>query len=91
MLAYLRRDGLGDEVAVLVNFAGLPHEGYRVGLPSGGDWLELLNTDAEIYHGSGVGNLGRVTAEAVPWHGRAHSAVVRLPPLGAVLLVPARG
>ncbi len=91
VLAYLRRDGLGDEVAVLVNFAGLPHEGYRVGLPSGGDWLELLNTDAEIYHGSGVGNLGRVTAEAVPWHGRAHSAVVRLPPLGAVLLVPARG
>ena len=90
VLAYLRRDALNDDVAVVVNFAGLPHEGYRLGLPSGGDWIELLNTDADAYHGSGVGNLGRVTAEPVPWHGRAHSAVVRLPPLGAVLLAPAR-
>ncbi|MBN0041077.1 1,4-alpha-glucan branching protein GlgB [Cellulosimicrobium cellulans] len=88
VLAYVRRGRDGSEVAVVVNFAGTPHEGYRVPLPSGGTWREVLNTDAEVYGGSGVGNLGEVEAEAVPWKGRAHSATLRLPPLGALYLVP---
>ena len=54
----------------IVNFAGTPHEGYRVGLPFAGDWEEVLNTDSEDYGGSGVGNLGRVEAEDLPWNGR---------------------
>ncbi|HLV56469.1 MAG TPA: 1,4-alpha-glucan branching protein GlgB [Actinotalea caeni] len=87
-ISYLRLGG-GETVAVVVNFAGVPHEDYRVALPHGGDWLEALNTDAADYGGSGVGNLGRVRAEPVPWAGRSHSAVLRVPPLGAVLLVPA--
>ncbi len=72
-----------------MNFAGTPHEGYRVPLPSEGAWREVLNTDAEVYGGSGVGNLGEVEAEAVPWKGRAHSATLRVPPLGALYLAPA--
>lgn len=88
VLAYVRRGRDGSEVAVVVNFAGTPHEGYRVALPSGGAWREVLNTDAEVYGGSGVGNLGEVGAEPVPWKGRAYSAVLRVPPLGALYLVP---
>ena len=48
----------------------------------------MLNTDAEVYGGSGVGNLGAVVAQDVPWHGRPASAELRVPPLGAVWLVP---
>jgi 1,4-alpha-glucan branching enzyme len=75
-------------VVCIVNFSGVPDEGHRVGLPSAGVWRELLNTDAEQYGGSGVGNLGSVTAEEIPWHGRPASAQLRVPPLGAVWLVP---
>ena len=46
-------------------------------------------TDAEIYGGSGVGNMGVVHAEEIPWHGRPFSAAVRVPPLGALWLRPA--
>ena len=53
-----------------------------------GRWREVINTDAGEYGGSGVGNLGRVTAEAVGWHGMPFSAPLRLPPLGAIWLLP---
>ncbi|MBW8484449.1 1,4-alpha-glucan branching protein GlgB [Actinomadura parmotrematis] len=75
-------------LACVVNFSGTPHEEYRVGLPSGGRWREVLNTDAFDYGGSGVGNLGAVEAVAEPWHGLPASAVLRVPPLGALWLVP---
>lgn len=87
-LAYLRKDASGKPVAVVVNFAGQPHEGYRLPLPSGGTWRETLNTDDESYGGSGVVNGGAVQAEPVPHHGRSHSATLRIPPLGAVVLRP---
>ena len=89
VLAYLRRDHAGQALAVVVNFAGVPHEGYRLALPSGGAWREILNTDSELYGGSGVGNLGLVYAEPVPWNGRPFSVRLRVPPLGALYLVPA--
>jgi 1,4-alpha-glucan branching enzyme len=89
ILSYVRRAPDGQQVTVVINFAGTPHEGYRLALPEGGDWLELLNTDAESYGGSGVGNLGRVRAEEIPWSGLDHSAQVRIPPLGAVFFAPA--
>ena len=88
VLTYLRRDGTGRVAAVVVNFAGTPHEGYRVGLPSGGTWIEALNTDADQYGGSGVGNLGQVHAVAEPVHGRPFSVTLRVPPLGTLILVP---
>jgi 1,4-alpha-glucan branching enzyme len=89
VLAYLRRDDRGGVVAVVVNFAGVPHENYRLALPQGGTWVEAINTDAEVYGGSGVGNLGRVQARPEPYHGRAFSATLRVPPLGVLYLVPA--
>jgi 1,4-alpha-glucan branching enzyme len=89
VLAYLRRDDQGDMVAVVVNFSGVPHEGYRLALPQGGTWLEAVNTDAEEYGGSGVGNLGSVQALPEPHHGRAFSATVRVPPMGVLYFVPA--
>ncbi|MEP6666116.1 MAG: alpha amylase C-terminal domain-containing protein, partial [Nocardioidaceae bacterium] len=64
----------------------VPHNDYRLGLPEEGTWEEILNTDAEAYYGSGVGNLGAVNAAADSWHGRPASAVVQLPPLGTVWL-----
>jgi 1,4-alpha-glucan branching enzyme len=79
-------DGSGDVLACVVNFSGEPHHGYRIGLPSTGRWEEVLNTDAEQYGGSGVGNLGGVDAGAQGWHGLPASAVLSLPPLGAVWL-----
>ena len=67
------------------NFAGNPHEGYRVGLPFGGEWVEILNTDAEEFGGSGVVNVGTIIAEDTPWNGRPVSASLRVPPLGALV------
>jgi 1,4-alpha-glucan branching enzyme len=91
VFSFVRKGSDGTPLVCLVNFAGAPHEGYRVGLPLGGAWDEVVNTDAERYGGSGVGNLGRVHAEDVEWHGRPHSAVLRVPPLGALWLRPAQG
>jgi 1,4-alpha-glucan branching enzyme len=90
VLAYLRRGPDGEVVVVAINLTPTPHERYRLGLPSGGTWLEVLNGDAETYGGSGMGNLGRVRAERTPWHGRDHSARIVLPPLAVVVLEPAR-
>ncbi len=86
VFSFLRTDGQDSVVACVANFSAVPHEGYRLGLPHQGRWRELLNTDAEFYYGSGVGNFGQVQAVDEPWHGQAASAVLRLPPLGVVLL-----
>ena len=94
VLSYLRKgtspDGTSDLVVAIINFAGTPHEGYRVGLPFAGGWDEVINTDAPDYGGSGVGNLGHVEAEELPWNGRPASVRLRVPPLGAVFLRPSR-
>jgi 1,4-alpha-glucan branching enzyme len=88
VLSFLRKGLDGSVVACVANFAGVPHEDYRVGLPAAGEWLEVLNTDADLYGGSGVGNMGRVVAEDKPWHGLPASVVLRLPPSGVLFLVP---
>ncbi len=84
--SWLRWDGDGGVIASIANFSAVPHLDYRVGLPFAGEWEEVLNTDAEAYGGSGVGNLGAVTAEDVPWQSRPASASISVPPLGAVWL-----
>ena len=86
VLSFLRWGDDGSCMAVIANFAGVPHEGYRIGLPTTGEWREVVNTDAEIYSGSGVGNLGAVTAVDEPCHGQPASATLRLPPLGVLWL-----
>jgi 1,4-alpha-glucan branching enzyme len=83
-------DGERQTLASIVNFSGGPHHAYRLGLPHLGRWNEILNTDSERYGGSGVGNLGSVVAEALPWHGQPYSALLTLPPLGAVWLEPSK-
>ncbi len=73
-------------VASITNFSPVVRGDYRVGLPNVGYWREVLNTDAEAYGGSGVGNFGGVVAEEQSWHGRPASAMVTLPPLATVWL-----
>ena len=90
VLAFLRRDRRGQPVLAVLNFTPVPRHDYRVGVPIGGTWRELLNSDAECYGGSGMGNGGAVEAEDVPSHGRPASLRLVLPPLGALLLQPAR-
>jgi 1,4-alpha-glucan branching enzyme len=84
----LAADGSGRVLACVANFAGQPHLNYRIGLPLAGRWREVVNTDAKVYGGSGVGNLGAVQAVAEPWHGRPNSARITVPPLGVLWLAP---
>ncbi|WP_044559670.1 1,4-alpha-glucan branching protein GlgB [Azospirillum sp. B4] len=87
VIAFLRSGGEGVRpVAVLCNFTPVPRSGYRVGLPAAGRWLEILNTDAAGYGGSGMGNLGAVLATDQPAHGLPASAAVTLPPLATLWL-----
>jgi len=84
------RLGEGDTAPLVcvLNLSPEPRYEYRVGVPAGCRWREALNTDSEYYGGSGVGNLGAVEAEPLPWNDQPFSALVTLPPLGAVWLVP---
>ncbi|MCL6537254.1 MAG: 1,4-alpha-glucan branching protein GlgB [Acidothermus sp.] len=83
-LAFARFAPDGSCVVCVSNFAGVPHEDYRLGFPAPGRWREVLNTDAPIYNGSGVGNLGGIDAVDEPSHGLPASAVIRVPPLATV-------
>jgi 1,4-alpha-glucan branching enzyme len=73
-----------DIVLVALNFTPVPRFNYRVGVPRGGYWRELLNSDSREYGGSGHGNLGGIEASPIPFHGRPYSLTLTLPPLGAV-------
>ena len=82
--AWIRRGEAGDpEVMVAVNMTPVERR-IRLGLTGPGQWAEILNTDAGIYGGGNQGNLGGLTAEAVPHQGQSHSAMVTLPPLSAL-------
>jgi 1,4-alpha-glucan branching enzyme len=85
VLAWLRFGGAGDTpAAIACNFTPEARAEYRVGLPFPGRWREVMNTDASVYGGSGLGNLGCVEATAHPSHGMPASATMLLPPLAAV-------
>ena len=73
-----RRDD--DLVLVVCNFTPVPRHNYRVGVPSGGRWEEILNSDAPLYGGSGQGNIGGVATAPVLWHGHSQSLNLTLPP-----------
>jgi 1,4-alpha-glucan branching enzyme len=87
VLSFIRQkaDGSG-RLAVILNLTPELRAGYRVGLPQGGYWREVMNTDAQIYGGSNQGNLGGVSAEAQPLHRQPFSAAVTLPPLSVLAL-----
>jgi 1,4-alpha-glucan branching enzyme len=85
VIAFIRKARTTDEVILVVcNFTPVPKYHYRVGVPRGGFWREILNSDAAVYGGSGLGNSGGVEAAPVPAHQRSHSLALTLPPLGAL-------
>jgi 1,4-alpha-glucan branching enzyme len=84
VVAFMRRSRGGDVIAFAVNATPLVRQGYRLGVPGGGFYREIINTDAETYGGSNVGNMGGFEAEDFPWQGRTHSLLVSLPPLATV-------
>jgi 1,4-alpha-glucan branching enzyme len=79
-------DEMPEELLIVCNFTPLPRENYRVGVPHVGFWREILNSDSEIYGGSGMGNLGGMQSAPVPFHGRPHSLNLTLPPLSMLVL-----
>jgi len=89
VLAFMRHSAeRRAHVLVACNFTPVLHAGYRLGVPRGGTYRELLNTDSALYGGSNAGNQGRVQVEPVRSHGREQSVALTLPPLGVVILAP---
>ena len=88
--AFLRLDPRHEAppVLVVVNSTPVPRHNYRLGVPADGEWSEVLNTDALVYGGSGVGNGGSVCTVPVDSHGFNRSVMLSLPPLGALFLIP---
>ncbi|HEU0200254.1 MAG TPA: 1,4-alpha-glucan branching protein GlgB, partial [Burkholderiaceae bacterium] len=83
VLSFLRygRDRGRSALAVICNFTPMPRHNYVVGVPAGGYWTEVLNSDAVLYGGSGMGNLGGVQAAPAGAHGRPYSLYLTVPPL----------
>jgi len=89
VLAFVRRSRTpGRHVVCVANLAPVPRERYRVGFPRVGTYVELLNSDAHLYGGSGMGNLGQVQTEAKHWDGQEASAELTLPPLSVLYFTP---
>jgi 1,4-alpha-glucan branching enzyme len=86
--AYLRWSKEGDPLLVVANLTPVPREGYRIGVPFAGTWVELLNTDAEMYAGSNLGNGGGVHTQEDHAHGMPVSVSLNLPPLAVLILKP---
>ena len=94
VVSYVRQgrneDGEMEHLLCIINFAGNPHEHYRVGLPFGGDWEEVLNSDDLAYGGSGVTNPSVLHSEELHWNNRDHSLSLSVPPLAATFLRPVK-
>jgi 1,4-alpha-glucan branching enzyme len=89
VFAFLRLgEDMHDMILVVCNMTPEPRKNYRIGVPTGGCWIEVLNTDATKYGGSNMGNFGGVTAQPVQMHGEAQSLDLTLPPLATLFLVP---
>jgi len=71
-------------ILAVCNFSPVVRRDYRVGVPAGGGYSEILNTDSEIFGGGNVGNGGFVMAQGVPWHGLPYSLSLTLPPLAVL-------
>jgi 1,4-alpha-glucan branching enzyme len=87
VLAFMRlAKGGGSAVLAVFNLTPVLRPNYRIGAPRPGAWRELLNSDADVYGGSGAGNMGRVETVAEPAHGRDHSMTLVLPPVSCLIL-----
>jgi len=87
VVSLIRRGKMPEDIVVAVfNFTPVPRHNYQIGIPGAGWWAEVLNSDAPLYGGSGMGNMGGVEAVPVSMHGHSHSVTLTLPPLGALFL-----
>jgi 1,4-alpha-glucan branching enzyme len=86
VFAFLRYAANSPAMLVVSNMTPVPRHGYRIGVPVGGAWREVLNTDSGFYGGSNVGNAGRVEATPIHAHGQSHSVELILPPLATIFL-----
>jgi 1,4-alpha-glucan branching enzyme len=84
VVSFLRKSRQGDVVAFVVNATPVVRYDYRLGVPESGSYREIINTDAETYGGSNVGNFGGVQTQDVPWMGRQYSILIHLPPLATL-------
>jgi 1,4-alpha-glucan branching enzyme len=85
VVSLLRRGDPGHpDVVIVGNFTPVPRLNYRIGVPSPGCWKEVLNSDSQLYGGSGIGNMGGVEAAAEPFHGKPCSLTLTLPPLAVL-------
>jgi 1,4-alpha-glucan branching enzyme len=91
VVAFARFAASGAPLVCVVNFSPVVREAWRLPLPAGGHWQEVLNTDSRFYAGSDVGNGLGIEAEEAPMHGQPWSAPVTLPPLATIWLVPKQG
>ncbi len=85
-LSFLRRAADGTALVCVLNATPCPREAYRLGVPHGGFWREVLNTDSAQFGGANIGNYGGTHATEQPWMGRTHSVVITLPPLAMVVM-----
>ena len=88
VISYLRYACDGSFVLVVLNFTPVPRTHYRLGVPEGGNYHEIFNSDSHHYGGSNLGNMGYINATDHPWMGRSHSVVITLPPLAGIILSP---
>ncbi|SEK45020.1 1,4-alpha-glucan branching protein GlgB [Nitrosovibrio tenuis] len=86
VISYLRHACNGSFVLVILNFTPVPRREYRIGVPAGGTYHEIFNSDSSYYGGSNLGNMGRIDATSEPWMGWPHSIVITLPPLTGIIL-----
>jgi len=84
VVSFLRKSRNGDIIAFVVNATPVVRYDYRLGVPERGFYREIINTDAETYGGSNIGNFGGVQAQDVPWMGREYSILIHLPPLATL-------
>ena len=91
VLSFIRRGRNGDQVVVLCNFTPVTRFTYRVGVPEAGWYQELLNSDAELYGGSGQGNQGGIQSQPESAHGRPYSLTLVLPPLSILFFKRQKG
>ena len=90
VVSFIRRATAPEDfVVAIVNFTPVPRDGYRIGVPAAGPYVELVNSDSHVYGGSNLGNAGAVLTEPIASHGHADSLRLSLPPLGFLMLKPA--
>ena len=89
VISYLRRAKDGTFVLVILNFTPVPRSAYRIGVPAGGIYREIFNSDSTYYGGSNLGNLGNIASVPMPWMGFPDSIAITLPPLAGVIFAVA--